>query len=85
MLAISQLRLPKICQETHSPGQRGHAPAYPVSENTAVAVPYRTPAVAGRRRSQRTPATTAPRCCALCGHGAKFKAFRWCVVLAQSR
>jgi hypothetical protein len=29
MLAISQLRLPKICQETHSPGQRGHAQRIP--------------------------------------------------------
>ena len=29
MLAISQLSLPKICQETHSPGQRAHAQRIP--------------------------------------------------------
>jgi hypothetical protein len=29
MLAISQLSLPKICQETHSPGQRAHTQRIP--------------------------------------------------------
>jgi hypothetical protein len=54
MLAISQLSLPKICQQvTRRPTLPSSA--YPVPENTAVAVPYRTRALGLRRTQTQAP------------------------------